>query len=85
MALWGVYLQALICHSGMCRFTGGETPLCARALRRLATNLITYMRTEMYEEPAFAAIMVQLFEGGCDCDGSGWSAPHEPWPLWTEM
>jgi hypothetical protein len=34
-----------------------------RVLCRLATNLITYMRTEMYEEPAFAAIMVQLFEG----------------------
>lgn len=32
---------------------------------RLATNLITYMRTEMLEEPAFAAIMVQLFEGTC--------------------
>jgi hypothetical protein len=78
-------MQALICNSGMCGSTGSGTPLCARALRRLATNLITYMRTEMYEEPAFAAIMVQLFEGGCACDCIGFTAPYEPWPLWTEM
>ncbi len=35
------------------------------AHRRLATNLITYLRQEMGEQPAFAAIMVQLFEGTC--------------------
>jgi hypothetical protein len=69
----------------MCGSTGNKTPLCARALRRLATNLITYMRTEMYEEPAFAAIMVQLFEGGCDYHRIGFTAPHEHWPLWNEM
>ena len=32
---------------------------------RLATNLITYLRQEMGEAPAFSAIMVQLFEGTC--------------------
>ena len=32
---------------------------------RLATNLITYLRQEMGAQPAFAAIMVQLFEGTC--------------------
>ena len=34
-------------------------------LDRLATNLITYLRQEMGEAPAFSAIMVQLFEGTC--------------------
>ena len=41
------------------------TPDSAVARCRLATNLITYLRQEMGEQPAFAAIMVQLFEGTC--------------------
>ncbi len=46
-------------------FSAGNE-FCERlAYYGLATNLITYMRTEMLEEPAFAAIMVQLFEGTC--------------------
>ena len=35
------------------------------AFFRLATNLIVYMRVEMLAEPAFAASMVQIFEGTC--------------------
>jgi hypothetical protein len=54
-------------------------------LCRLATNLITYMRTEMYEEPAFAAIMVQLFEGACATQPTGvctWPLHlGEPWTI----
>lgn len=49
----------------VCPFILGNE-FCERlAYYGLATNLITYMRTEMLEEPAFAAIMVQLFEGTC--------------------
>lgn len=49
----------------VCPFILGNE-FCERlAYYGLATNLITYMRTEMLEEPAFSAIMVQLFEGTC--------------------
>lgn len=49
----------------VCPFILGNE-FCERlAYYGLATNLITYMRVEMLEEPAFSAIMVQLFEGTC--------------------
>ena len=63
---------------GMCGLGGTQQHLFGvRVLCRLATNLITYMRTEMYEEPAFAAIMVQLFEGACAKEPTGVCT----WPL----